>query len=131
MQNPVTVLQSDKAPEERYLQSRVPLVAGALATLGLIGSLIVAGYGWDTPVPKEGPWPRIKILEAIIVVGWLLLPPVYFWYEYFYVYGRTRNAAARADLESFKYGQDVASKIWIAVVSALLALYFGKDFRLG
>ena len=63
--------------------------------------------------------------------GWLLLPPVYFWYEYFYVYGRTRNAAARADLESFKYGQDVASKIWIAVVSALLALYFGKDFRLG
>jgi len=83
MQNPVTVLQSDKALEERYLQSRVPLVAGALAALGLIGSLIVAGYGWDTPVPKEGPWPRIKTLEAIIVVGWLVLPPVYFWYEYF------------------------------------------------
>ena len=32
------------------------------------------------------------------------------------------------DIDLFKYGQDVSSKIWLAVSTVLLALYFGKDF---
>jgi hypothetical protein len=56
-------------------------------------------------------------------------PPLYFWMEYFWLYKPTFAAAAASDLELFKYGQDVLSKIWIAVTSALALLYFWKDFK--
>jgi hypothetical protein len=34
------------------------------------------------------------------------------------------------DFDVFKHGQDVSAKIWIAVSSVLLVLYFGKDIKL-
>jgi hypothetical protein len=33
----------------------------------------------------------------------------------------------KEDLEHLKYGQDVSSKIWLALVTALFGIYFGKD----
>lgn len=32
--------------------------------------------------------------------------------------------------DRFKYGQEVASKTWLALVTLLTGLYFGKDFSL-
>ena len=54
--------------------------------------------------------------------------PAWFWFEYFFVFRRVSDPAPD-DFEKLKYGQDLASKIWLAVVSALLMLYFGKDLR--
>ena len=103
----------------------VQRIFGVLAALALIGSLWFAQYGWGEKLEAGNP---IKVCQAAIVVAWLLGPPIYFWFEYFYLY-KNSTAANKPDLETFKYGQDVSSKIWIATTSALLALYFWKDFR--
>jgi hypothetical protein len=108
-------------------------VAGFIGGIGLVASLVVGYLGWKVALPtvRSEPWDPIKIWEAIIVVAWILLPPLYFWYEYFFIFDRSdATEAAKLKFEQFKYGQDVSSKIWIAVSSSLLILYFGKDFKL-
>jgi hypothetical protein len=104
-------------------------VAGIVAAAVLIGSVWVGICGWGVAIPKDAIWPAIKIAETIILLCWTVLPPVWFWLEYYYVYKPPKDARPRDDFESFKYGQDISSKIWLSVVSALLILYFGKDLR--
>jgi len=105
-------------------------VAGTLAAGALVYSLCVAHQGWGVAVPACGSWPEVKIKEVIILACWTLLPPIWFWFEYFFIYKSPKNAAPKPDFESFKYGQDASSKIWIATASVLLVLYFGKDIKL-
>jgi len=104
-------------------------IAGIVATVGLGYSLWIAQEGWRCVIPQAGPWPQIKIVEAIILVCWTLVPPIWFWFEYFFIYKPPRDSAPRPDFDSFKYAQDISAKIWISAVSALLILYFGKDLR--
>lgn len=49
---------------------------------------------------------------------WAVLPPIWFWLEYFYVY---RVYGLPDTLELFKYGQDVAKAIWAGVLTGLIA----------
>jgi hypothetical protein len=65
--------------------------------------------------------------KAGVLVFWLLAPPIWFWIEYFAIYRFDPNA--REDWDYFKYSQDVSSKIWLAAVTALTILYFGKDLK--
>jgi len=68
-----------------------------------------------------------KIRQACILCFWIIAPPLWFWFEYFFLY-RPIAVAARPPIEEYKHGVDVSSKIWLALVTALLGLYFGKDF---
>jgi len=106
-------------------------IAGTVAIGALGYSLWVGCHGWGIQIPKEGPWPGVKIEQAAILLCWTLVPPIWFWFEYFFIYRPPINAAPRNDFDSFKYAQEISSKIWISVVSALLILYFGKDLRGG
>jgi hypothetical protein len=63
------------------------------------------------------------------LVFWIAIPPAWFWLDYFGLYQYDPVGIGKLDLERFKYGQDVASKIWIALVTALTILYFGKDLH--
>jgi hypothetical protein len=65
--------------------------------------------------------------KMIILICWMVLPPVWFWLEYFG--GYRYQGGNFDDLEPFKYGQDIASKIWLATVTALTLFYFAKDIR--
>jgi len=71
---------------------------------------------------RTGKW------KVAILLFWMVLPPIWFWFEYVGLY-RYDNEDQREKLDEFKYTQDVASKIWIALVTALTILYFGKDIR--
>src|SRR5437764_367181 len=69
--------------------------AALIVTLGL------ALYGWQS-----------KCLELIVGLAsfWAVLPPVYFWYEYHFIYRRyEKNLDA---FERFKYGQQLSVAIW-------------------
>ncbi|MFZ1008040.1 MAG: hypothetical protein WAN65_14460 [Candidatus Sulfotelmatobacter sp.] len=105
---------------------------GTLTTLILCYSLYVGYQGWGVRVPKEGQWPWIKIEQLVLLVGWSLLPPVWLFFEYFFEYLREwePNTQPPPDFDIFKHGQDLAAKMWIAVSSVLLVLYFGKDIKL-
>ena len=71
--------------------------------------------------------------KAGILLFWVLMPPVWFWFEYFFLYRYDAltlpNGDAKADWDSFKYGQDLSAKIWLALVTALTILFFGKDIK--
>jgi hypothetical protein len=104
-------------------------VAGSMAALILFVSFYLAVRGFNDVLPEPGKhWPPIKKCETILLVFWVCVPPAWFWFEYFFLFKRVTNPAPD-DFEKLKYGQDLASKIWLAVVSALLMLYFGKDLR--
>jgi hypothetical protein len=107
-------------------------VFGSISGAALVASLWIGYRGWDQPIATGSRWPNIKILQAIIIVLWTLLPPLYFWAEfYFYYKPRLTDPSKKPDdFDLFKYGQEVSSKIWLAVISALLAIYFLKDIKL-
>src|SRR5438874_1484361 len=86
--------------------------------------------------PRISPmhsWPAYQKIEAVVLMGWVLLPPLFFWLEYFGIYRRTRHyrygEKCPDDWEMFKYSQDVSAKVWIAVSTVLFILYFGKDMK--
>lgn len=109
----------------------VEKLAGTVAAICLAISLCVAWRGWGQPFdPHKMPWPHIRILQACIVVTWIIIPPMWFWLDYFFIYLRNHKMGDEPppDIDLFKYGQDISSKIWIAVSTALLALYFGSTF---
>jgi hypothetical protein len=91
-----------------------------------LASLAFASWGFGKSM---GPTPSvdgIKIAKVIVLTAWVVLPPVWFWIEYFYIYPLR---SPRPSLDEFKYGQDIASKIWVGLVTALFGLYFGKDLK--
>jgi len=90
----------------------------AISLVAIVASLFVALLGWGQSIEDGG----IKTAQAFIIVAWTLFPPAWFWCEYVYLYPHYG-----LQLEEFKYLQDVASKIWLAAISALLLLSFWKD----
>jgi hypothetical protein len=81
---------------------------------------------------KAEGFPPIKIAQVILLSIWTIVPPAWFLFEYTYIFPLTREeepASAKIQLEHRKYVQDLAAKLWLALVSALLVLYFWKDLR--
>jgi len=61
--------------------------------------------------------------KYFLLVGWAIIPPVWFVIEYFFVF---LPYGAENSFKFFDYGQSVASKLWGAV-STLIALVIYKD----
>ena len=85
--------------------------------------------GTPCPTAQEKTLSNYGKIKLAFLVFWIAIPPTWFWLDYFGLYKYDPVAGGKPDLESFKYGQDVASRIWIALVTALTILYFGKDLR--
>ena len=106
-------------------QSRtIRRIVGGVSTLFAIASLALARCGFAQKFDDKRNW--VGYTQAIVLAAWIVLPPVCFWIEYFFVYRVHPYTGENRD--DFKYGQDQAAKIWLALVTALLGLYFGKDF---
>ena len=70
----------------------VEKLAGTVAAICLAISLYVAWRGWGQPFdPHKMPWPHIRILQACIVVTWIIIPPMWFWLDYFFIYLRNHK----------------------------------------
>lgn len=67
--------------------------------------------------------PERKVFLQAVWVVWALAPPLWFWYEYFFLF---KNRGPADAFEAFKYGQDVASKVWLAVVAVLSGILAKK-----
>lgn len=93
------------------------MVSGLL----LVGSLAVSAWCFWHPA---NPADRSTRVKACILAAWTVGPPIYFLFEY-WRWGPRANVSP--DWEEFKYSQELAAKIWVALVSVLAILYFGKD----
>src|SRR5580698_7355589 len=92
----------------------VGLVASVFAILSL-------GFArWDFAKHFDDKRHWVATAQAIVLAAWVVLPPIWFWFENFFVY--KDHGYPNEDWERFKYGQDQSSKIWLALVTALLAL---------
>ena len=104
----------DAQPTRRF-------IAWAGAALGFV-ALLLGSFGSSDPLDSEHP---VRMLQRVSLVIWIVGPPLWFWYEFFYLYKRTKNSE---DWDTFKHGQDQSTKIWIALAIVLLGLDFGKSF---
>jgi hypothetical protein len=99
--------------EQANKHSIIPSIWAALLSL-LVG---YRSFG-----ANSDPTTFSTILKATLLLGWVLLPPVALWFEYSYIYKYDEKT-----FDILKYRQDMKSKIWLALVTGLTGLYFGKD----
>lgn len=117
-------------------KKKLPLCAGWVSAIALLLSCAFAYCGWGESlqhaahVCPHSCLYKIKVTQAIVLALWTLTPPMYFFFEWFYIVKPLlgRNTAARSqEFEEYKFGQDICAKVWIATASILLLLYFWKD----
>lgn len=116
-----------------------PLITG-ICTAAIVfsfGLAVVAYFQRDSTNLSSIPmmsWPTHRLIEVVTLALWVVLPPLGLWLEYFCIYrrraGYTSPDPPPPDWEMFKYAQDLAAKLWLAISTALLLLYFGKDIRI-
>ena len=89
-------------------------VTGWISALLLVTTLILAAVAWCL---------KCVVIVYILAALWGITQPLWFWYEYFYVY---RVQGDIAEFEKFKYGQQISVAIW-AGVTILLVAYSASD----
>ena len=106
--------------------TEVRKTVGSVSAILALASLAFSCWGFAEGFTIESP---VKVAQAIILAGWIVLPPVWFWLEFYLLY--LPDPSSYEGWDQYKYGQELASKIWLALVTALLVLYFGKDLMRG
>jgi len=92
---------------------------GRLGVATLVLGILCVAYGlYSLPATDAAPSP----LKQFILAAWIVLPPGWFCIEYFLIY---KKHGLPRSFESFKHGQEVAAKFWLAVSTVLSALYIG------
>ncbi len=81
----------------------------AVYSITIISMLFTFYAAYEYKQDKKG-------LLYFMWVFWVIVPPSWFSFEYFYIFKEYGNAT---DLELFKYGQDIASKVWLSVVTII------------
>jgi hypothetical protein len=94
-------------------------IVGLLAGVATIASRIFAKWGFGKHFDECRP---IKTYQAIVLCVWILLPPVWFGVDYMFF-----KEGPHGPFDRFKFKQEICSKIWLALVTVLTILYFGKD----
>ncbi len=61
---------------------------------------------------------------SLLLVFWAIAPPVWFWFEFHYLY---RECAAQDSFDYFKYSQQVSVAIWAGVVFCITALLANSE----
>ena len=81
--------------------------------------LVIAGYFKNQKDIKPIALRHIgKMLLVVFYFGWLLLPPIWFLWEY-----HKKKYFRPGEFEHFKYSQELASKFWAAILIALFIIF--------
>src|SRR4051812_851743 len=101
-------------------------VALLVTIAGLAGAIysLSKGFQWlrEEADSKRGhkDFPYRRAARSWLLGLWVLLPPVWFFIEYIFLY---RHFGKPACFEQFKYAQELVGRGWIVLVAALGALY--------
>jgi len=94
------------------------VLAAAIAGVALLlVTPVFAVIAWHQKDPT-----KLYILGAV----WAVAPPVWFWYEFFFLF---RVLGDPAGFEHFKYGQQVAVAIWAGIAIATFAFASSERFK--
>ena len=119
-------------PELFVTNKRRHIWIGSVTSFGVISTMLLAWYGWGTPILEGQSWPGVKVAQVVMLIAWTVMPPTWFWYEYWFIYLKDYHSdeTVPENFELFKYGQDLSAKIWLAIVSSTFAIFFWKDIHL-
>lgn len=89
-------------------------LAAGVALLALAATVIIVYK--HLAEPTSDSW-RTAVRGAWL--GWVVVPPLWFFFEYQFLFKAYGPGDA---FEAFKYGQDVASKVWLGIAATLTVL---------
>lgn len=95
-------------------------VAGIIAAILAFGSIAWSIY--SALIPEV----RSQLISGGLAAMWAVGAPLWFWYEYYYIY-RGTDGGEPDSFEHFKQGQQTAVAIW-AGLSAALGAFAASDF---
>ena len=112
----------------RVYRSSVPylvtLLAGACGVIMLVltVSALFALEAYDPANPPThlsvlGLNFSFALTAKLGVAFWTLGPPIWFWFEYFWLF---KSFGDPARLEEFKHGQQVSASIWAGVIAFMI-----------
>ena len=104
------------------------VTAVVLAGCWFIWSVWLVYQGWGAHIPERFELCNPKILQAIAWSVWTIVAPLWFLLEY-ELFNRAYPNPPDGELAKLKYNQDLAAKLWVAVVAVFLALYLGRDLK--
>lgn len=100
--------------QQRVLDKVMEVMTGLASLLGFaLLVLTLCQPGWLLPH------------RNVLWVTWTLAPPIWFLIQYILAPEAWKIGD---DFQRFQYSQQIASKVWLAMVSITTALYFGGDF---
>ena len=102
-------------PDRRYHG----VLFGALGVVGFVANLLILFFGGE-----HLNTPTHKLVAQIAIGAWVLLPPLWFFYEFFYYF--PENGNPEAGFERLKGVQDASSKVWAAVAVVLAGIYSAR-----
>lgn len=115
---PPILRQSDSEVREHpNLGRRWVTGVGVIAVFLAMGSLVVAYDAWESREPK-----LLYLFSAI----WVIVPPIWFWIEYFVIYRKFGDPEA---FESYKFGQQISVAIWASLALFLVGFASSEHFK--
>lgn len=104
--------------EEVYGPNSIPMfwLRGVQIVTGTslaLTAVVVVSYFRETANARCDLWMQTAW------IWWVVAPPIWFSIEYFYLFKKYQVPGA---FEALKYGQDVASKVWLAIAAVLTAI---------
>jgi hypothetical protein len=92
-------------------------IIGGVSAIALALTVPFAVCAWNS-----------RTVETIylLAVLWAVVPPIWFWFEYFFIYKPFGNPDA---FEAFKHGQQLSVAIWAAVTLSLTGLASSDHFK--
>jgi len=97
-------------------------IAGAIASVVAIYTIFIYGISLPDVLvftnADEGTTPELPRHYRQMVglaAFWAVFPPIWFWYEYYWVYLRLPDDE-RGSFEGLRYGQQLATAIWASML---------------
>ncbi|KZX57046.1 hypothetical protein A3709_04555 [Halioglobus sp. HI00S01] len=66
-------------------------------------------------------FPDCHTIKTAVLASWGIGPPVWFFYEYHFVFRHPDKGGNADAVSEFKYSQGLATKVWAGVLAALVA----------
>lgn len=94
-------------------RNRLPKYAGNLAWITLAATVLLVFLYIFGHIQRVIIW--------VLLVIWIILPPIWFWFEFFYLH-KPNRIAGKEDKDLFEYGQKVSGTMWAGIVTLLIVL---------
>lgn len=102
-----------------HLPEYILIIVNSVSGVAVIATVIaVAVYLGQSRRKEATRWPWVIPLLHFMWAFWVLIPPVWFSFEYFYLF-KIKAQDMGIPFETFKYGQDTAAKAWLGIAAFL------------